>query len=54
MPTAADSGMVIPRQFCRLIPTGASVTNSVGAPMTLTNFAGENQPQGFYWFAITP
>ncbi len=33
---------------------GASVTNSIGALMTLTNFAGATQPQGFYRFAITP
>jgi hypothetical protein len=33
---------------------GASVTNSIGALMTLTNFVGASQPQGFYRFAITP
>jgi uncharacterized repeat protein (TIGR03803 family) len=31
-----------------------SVTNSIGALLTLTNFAGANQPQGFYRFDITP
>jgi uncharacterized repeat protein (TIGR03803 family) len=31
-----------------------SVTNSIGALMTLTNFGGANQPQGFFRFAITP
>ena len=31
-----------------------SVTNSIGALLTLTNFGGANQPQGFYRFAITP
>jgi uncharacterized repeat protein (TIGR03803 family) len=31
-----------------------SVTNSIGSILTLTNFAGANQPQGFYRFAITP
>jgi uncharacterized repeat protein (TIGR03803 family) len=33
---------------------GVSVTNSIGSILTLTNFAGANQPQGFYRFAITP
>jgi uncharacterized repeat protein (TIGR03803 family) len=35
---------------------GVSVTNSIGALMTLTNFGGASQPQGqgFYRFAITP
>jgi uncharacterized repeat protein (TIGR03803 family) len=33
---------------------GESVTNSIGSILTLTNFAGANQPQGFYRFAITP
>jgi len=33
---------------------GASVTNSIGALMTLTNFGGASQPQGFYRFEITP
>ncbi len=32
---------------------GASVTNSIGALMTLTNFGGVSS-QGFYRFAITP
>jgi uncharacterized repeat protein (TIGR03803 family) len=31
-----------------------SVTNSIGSILTLTNFAGGNQLQGFYRFAITP
>ena len=31
-----------------------SVTNSIGSILTLTNFAGANQPQGFYRFDITP
>ena len=33
---------------------GVSVTNSIGALLTLTNFGGANQPQGFYRFDITP
>jgi len=33
---------------------GVSITNSIGSLLTLTNFAGANQPQGFYRFAITP
>jgi hypothetical protein len=33
---------------------GVSVTNCIGGILTLTNFAGANQPQGFYRFAITP
>jgi uncharacterized repeat protein (TIGR03803 family) len=31
-----------------------SVTNSIGALLTLTNFGGAVGPQGFYRFAITP
>jgi uncharacterized repeat protein (TIGR03803 family) len=31
-----------------------SVTNSMGGPLSLTNFGGASQPQGFYRFAITP
>jgi uncharacterized repeat protein (TIGR03803 family) len=33
---------------------GVSVTNSIGSILTLTNFAGASQPQGFYRFDITP
>ncbi|HVM59614.1 MAG TPA: choice-of-anchor tandem repeat GloVer-containing protein [Verrucomicrobiae bacterium] len=33
---------------------GASLTNSIGGPLSLTNFGGASQPQGFYRFAITP
>jgi uncharacterized repeat protein (TIGR03803 family) len=33
---------------------GVSSTNSIGSILTLTNFAGANQPQGFYRFDITP
>jgi uncharacterized repeat protein (TIGR03803 family) len=33
---------------------GASVTNSVGALLTLTNVGGAIAPQGFYRFDITP
>lgn len=33
---------------------GASITNCIGALLTLTNFGGASQPQGFYRFAITP
>jgi uncharacterized repeat protein (TIGR03803 family) len=33
---------------------GASITNSIGALLTLTNFGGASQPQGFYRFDITP
>jgi uncharacterized repeat protein (TIGR03803 family) len=33
---------------------GVSVTNSIGALQTLTNFGGASQPQGFYRFDITP
>jgi uncharacterized repeat protein (TIGR03803 family) len=35
------------------IPT-VSVTNSIGALLTLTNFGGAVGPQGFYRFALTP
>ena len=31
-----------------------SITNSIGALLTLTNFGGAIGPQGFYRFAITP
>jgi uncharacterized repeat protein (TIGR03803 family) len=31
-----------------------SVTNSIGSILTLTNFGGALQPQGFYRFDITP
>jgi len=34
--------------------SGAFVTNSIGALLTLTNFGGAVGPQGFYRFAITP
>jgi uncharacterized repeat protein (TIGR03803 family) len=34
--------------------SGVSITNCIGSILTLTNFAGANQPQGFYRFAITP
>jgi uncharacterized repeat protein (TIGR03803 family) len=33
---------------------GLSVTNSIGALLTLTNFGGAVGPQGFYRFDITP
>jgi hypothetical protein len=33
---------------------GASVTNSIGALLNLTNFGGAVGPQGFYRFDITP
>jgi len=33
---------------------GVSVTNCIGALLTLTNFLGASQTQGFYRFAITP
>jgi uncharacterized repeat protein (TIGR03803 family) len=33
---------------------GVSVTNSIGALLSLTNFGGASQPQGFYRFDITP
>ena len=33
---------------------GASVTNCPGALLTLTNFGGASQPQGFHRFDITP
>ena len=33
---------------------GASVTNSIGGLLSLTNFGGATQPQGFYRFDITP
>jgi uncharacterized repeat protein (TIGR03803 family) len=33
---------------------GVSVTNSIGALLTVTNFGGAIGPQGFYRFAITP
>ena len=34
--------------------SGISVTNSIGALLTVTNFGGAVGPQGFYRFAITP
>ena len=34
--------------------SGVSVTNSIGALLTLTNFGGGLQPQGFYRLDITP
>ena len=34
--------------------SGTFVSNSIGALLTLTNFGGVSQPQGFYRFAITP
>jgi uncharacterized repeat protein (TIGR03803 family) len=34
--------------------SGVSVTNSIGALLTLTNFGGATGSQGFYRFAITP
>jgi hypothetical protein len=33
---------------------GACMSNSIGAMLTLTNFGGGSQSQGFYRFAITP
>jgi uncharacterized repeat protein (TIGR03803 family) len=33
---------------------GVSVTNSIGALLTLTNFGAAVGPQGFYRFHITP
>ena len=33
---------------------GVSMTNSIGALLTLTNFGGAVGPQGFYRFDITP
>jgi len=33
---------------------GASLTNSIGGPLCLTNFGGASQSQRFYRFAITP
>ncbi|HVM62240.1 MAG TPA: choice-of-anchor tandem repeat GloVer-containing protein, partial [Verrucomicrobiae bacterium] len=33
---------------------GVSVNNSIGGPLSLTNFGGAVGPQGFYRFAITP
>ena len=33
---------------------GVSVTNGIGALLTLTNFGGALQPQGFFRFDITP
>jgi uncharacterized repeat protein (TIGR03803 family) len=33
---------------------GVSITNSIGGPLTLTNFGGALGAQGFYRFAITP
>jgi len=34
--------------------SGGSVTNGPGALLTLTNFGGASQPQGFYRFDVTP
>jgi uncharacterized repeat protein (TIGR03803 family) len=33
---------------------GVSMTNSIGGSLSLTNFGGALQPQGFYRFDITP
>jgi uncharacterized repeat protein (TIGR03803 family) len=33
---------------------GVSISNSIGGPLSLTNFGGALGPQGFYRFAITP
>jgi uncharacterized repeat protein (TIGR03803 family) len=33
---------------------GVSITNCIGGPLSLTNFGGALQPQGFYRFAVTP
>jgi len=33
---------------------GVSMTNSIGGLLSLTNWGGATQPQGFYRFAITP
>ena len=33
---------------------GGSITNCIGGPLSLTNFGGALQPQGFYRFDITP
>jgi uncharacterized repeat protein (TIGR03803 family) len=33
---------------------GGSITNSIGAFLTVTNFGGAVGPQGFYRFDITP
>jgi uncharacterized repeat protein (TIGR03803 family) len=33
---------------------GGSITNCMGGPLSLTNFGGALQPQGFYRFDITP
>ena len=33
---------------------GVQATTSIGALLTLTNFGGASQPQGFYRFDITP
>jgi hypothetical protein len=42
------------KPICGGLVPGVSVTNSIGALLTLTNFGGASQPQGFYRFDITP
>jgi uncharacterized repeat protein (TIGR03803 family) len=43
-----------PTNGCWSNVDGASVTNSIGALLTLTNFGGASVPQRFYRFSITP
>lgn len=46
------SSSMIPTNWVNI--SGASVTNSIGALLTVTNFGGAVGPQGFYRFDITP
>jgi uncharacterized repeat protein (TIGR03803 family) len=46
------SGSMTPTNWVNI--PGASVTNSIGSLLTLTNFAGASQPKRFYRFDITP
>jgi uncharacterized repeat protein (TIGR03803 family) len=45
------SGSMTPTNW---VNVPVSVTNSIGALLTLTNFGGASQPHGFYRFDITP
>ena len=46
------SGSMQPTNWVNV--AGVSVTNSIGAMLTLTNYGGAVGPQGFYRFDITP
>jgi hypothetical protein len=46
------SGSLTPANWTNV--DGGSITNCIGGPLSLTNFGGALQTQGFYRFAITP